>query len=367
MLMNLLRKIAVFIATSLLTFLLFSTVTATTLATIINPGNIKNWLNHSGIYYGAVDAILDSAAGAKQKETGDDLEIFSSPEMQKAVKVSFPPGFLQGLAEDFIDGNFAWLEGKSDEPNFKIDLTKAKKNLAKNIVGSAVTRYKSLPVCKTMPSADTDPLSATCRVPGYDFTADAKKAEKELASDKNIFGNPPILTAGSLTLEGGDGKKQPYYERLSFLPSLYGFLKFAPFIFGILSAGAILVLVFMSSERRRGIRRATVALLVSAGLLLASAWIIKATINSSKLKLADAGSSTAAFMQKTALSIGNDIGSQLIKINLYFGIAFALIGGGLLIILVYSNRGQNIAKENEIKTTANPKLETKESPPKPKN
>ncbi len=367
MLMSLLRKIAVFIATSLLTFLLFSTVTATTLATIVNPSNIKNWLNRSGIYYGAVDAILDSAAGAKQKETGDDLEIFSSPEIQKAVKVSFPPGFLQGLAENFIDGNFAWLEGKSEEPTFNIDLTKAKKNLAKNIVGAAFTRYKSLPVCKTMPSADTDPLSATCRVPGYDISKDAKKAEKELASSKNIFGDPPVLTADSLSLEGGDGKKQPYYERLSFLPSLYGFLKFAPFLFGILSAGAILVLVFMSSERRQGIRRATVALLVSAGLLLASAWIIKATISSSKLKLADAGSSTAAFMQKTVLSIGSDIGSQLIKIDLYFGVAFALVGGGLLTVLVYSNRGRNIAKESEVKTTANSKPETKEGPSKPNN
>ena len=131
-----------------------------------------------------------------------------------------------------------------------------------------------------------------------------------MANDKNIFGDPPVLTADSLTLTDETGHKQPIYKKLSYLPALFGFLKVAPFLFGILSAGAILVLVFMSSERQRGVRRASVALLVSAGLLLVSAWIIKATIDSSKLKLADAGSSTTAFVQKTALSVGNDIGSQ---------------------------------------------------------
>src|SRR5690606_29947247 len=100
---------------------------ATSAATVIvfgSPDRIKNSLNDSGVYDRATDSILEQIT--KDPSVASSEVPADDPEIQKVLKDTLSPEFLEQTSTSAIDGVFDWLRGQTEKPEFKIDLTATK-------------------------------------------------------------------------------------------------------------------------------------------------------------------------------------------------------------------------------------------------
>ena len=166
--MNGLRKGLVFVLCPLLLVALLGAAVATSSnVNLKDPAKIEGWLKDSKLY----GHFIAGATAQAQKSAGDNKASsgsvsLSDEAVQKAAESAFPPDQLEQYVNTFIESNYAWIQGKSDKPDYKIDLTKAKLSFAQK-VGQYVTVYTAgLPVCTAQQQAAAelaDPLTATCR------------------------------------------------------------------------------------------------------------------------------------------------------------------------------------------------------------
>src|SRR4051794_17663335 len=119
------RKFMVFMASSVLLFLLFATATTSIVVLTVTPNHLKQWLKSSNVYETVVDTLIKQGQTAvdKSTESGSDS---SSVYVQTAIKKAATPEFLQTSTEQLIDGTTPWLEGKSPQPTFAIDVSAVK-------------------------------------------------------------------------------------------------------------------------------------------------------------------------------------------------------------------------------------------------
>lgn len=331
MVMNIARKALVYFASATLTILLLLTATSVIVAMIITPTRLKSWLESSRVYDTVVESILSSTSELKTNEKQGEQNLLREPAVQKAAKEAFNPQLLQKSSENLIDGVFVWLEGDSEKPNFSIDLTEAKKSFANGIGSYAKERYESLPACKSgqFPDKKDDILTIKCRIPGYNVNSDVNKLIKEIESSKELLGDP-VITADTLTQANKQQQTKDVFEQLSFMPNLYQFAKLAPFIWGALAIGALAIMVFMSSERHRGLKRAGISMLIASGLIFISVLLSAKSIKSLETQ-SDANASSSKLAQQTAISLVKEASSDIVPVNTIFGSIYAVAGAGLLI------------------------------------
>lgn len=269
-----LRKGVVHLFAVILLFALLGGVTAAGFnRTLAQPDKLKTWLTESNIYDQTVSDTLHTAQNSGQTDSSVSLE---NAQVRQAAEEVFTPQLVQKNVDLFIDANYAWLQGKTAEPEFKIDLSGSKQTFAQKIGTLVQTRLSGLPVCTTTQLAQlqipTDPLTVSCRPATLDVKPESQRVAREVMDGR--FLNQPVITASNLDSLDTDGdqsqQKQastPYYQNFSQAPTIYKVAVKLPYICAALAIVSLLVIFWAAPSRRRGIRRVGFVFL-SAGVLL---------------------------------------------------------------------------------------------------
>jgi hypothetical protein len=296
------------------------------------PENAKASLKQSGFYNSFADTLVDQANDASGDVIGGDRISFTNPTIRQAAHDALSAPFLEKQGNEFIDSNYAWLEGKEDKPNFRIDLTSAREDFAKRVGDAAVARLETLPTCTPVQlgqlqgATNADLFSLPCKPPTFNLTTEGERLTKEI-TDSTAFLSNPVITPDSLNPSESEQSSQPYYKSLSFAPTLYKVQKVSPYVFGVLVVLCVILMYALASPKRKATRRLAATFLVAGILLLIDKF--GADYLFEQLQKQAVNADNSGKLQESLISLSRHIESQLVQINMLFGLAFV----GLAIVL----------------------------------
>jgi uncharacterized protein YjeT (DUF2065 family) len=114
-----------------------------------------------------------------------------------------------------------------------------------------------------------DVFNATCLPIGTTPDSVASNIQSNLTDNQNFL-KSPILTANAIKKSGSN--QSVFSGKASNAPTAFQWLKQTPFILSGLSLLAIIGIVFISSNRRKGLKRVGVVLTVIGVIVLVYAW-----------------------------------------------------------------------------------------------
>ncbi|MGH7193260.1 MAG: hypothetical protein ACREJM_06955 [Candidatus Saccharimonadales bacterium] len=295
-----------------------------------NPKKVETYLAQSNIYDHFVAYVADQASKSEGGNQSAGTVSLNDTAVRAFAKTSFPSQLMQRGVNAFIDANYAWLDGKTKLPDFKFDLSAQKVDFAKRVGQYVKTYTAGLPVCTTVAAAqqqiNKDPLAATCRPKSIAPVEVGAQVTKRLSTTGDFLSDP-VITAASVNPKG-NLQSRPYYTKLSKLPKAYRIAKKLPYVFGVLAFLSMLGIVFIAVTKRRGLRRVGEVLGIAGVLLIA----VKFTADATVKKVEDHVFNSAGIgpLQQSLSDFGRRIESSMVRTDLWFGIAFLVLG---LIIL----------------------------------
>lgn len=311
-----------------------------------NSDSVKSTLNDSGVYATFVDSLLAQAdwgfsgGSADNGGSGEGGLALDDPQVREIADTAFNPEVLRHTSESFLDGLFNWLEGKSDQPDFNIDLTGARDRFLNGMAAYAKNRYSDLPVCANAAQlqGEFDPLNADCRAPAgvIDIDAEIERAINEVKSGDNFIGNP-VITAE--TFENEDG--EPVFRDSAGLAGGFQTAR-QLWIWQLLFAAlAGLALVFLSPRRLSGTKRVGISL-VSAGLLVLFGVLVNKTLlGVAESAIRDANDSgQVALIDNVALPLMNSLENSLSYGLIVFGTVYLVLGVAAIVAAIVWLRRQ---------------------------
>lgn len=319
----------------LLSLVLFVSLLGTALSvsaryTIYNSKKIELWLAQSNLY----DHFISNAEEQGKKSVGGsdtaNVTSISDAAVQEAAKSAFSKQLVQQNINTFIDSNYAWLEGNTSTPVFKIDLADAKSSFAQQVGDYVTKNMKTLPACKDAAStqvASSDPLNATCRPATLSPEVAGAQVAYQIENSDELLANP-VLTAQNINPEAGT-QKDPYYVKLEQLPKAYQFGKKLPYIFGLLVLLSATVIVLLYDPRRKGWRLVGIVLAIDGLLLVLFKFSSDMTFRQLEDRVFNAAS--VGELQKSLTTFFHLIESASVKIDFIFGLAFLLIAAIILV------------------------------------
>lgn len=340
--MGLLRRGVLFILSVLLLISLIGTAFAvSTYLTLAQPSKVEAQLAKSGFYTQyANNAIQQAEASAGNNIGGTNID-FNNPLIQQAAHAALSTRFLEQQGNQFINSNYAWLEGKQPQPSFTIDLSSARQDFA-NRVGQAVTgRLAQLPKCTTAQllqlqaaGSSIDPFSVSCRPASLDPQTEGTDVTQEILQNSTFLNNP-VISPQSIT----PNQSQPYYQKFSQAPLVYKLSLKAPYAWAGLTLVLILLIWLIARPKRRGLRRLAVVLLLAGILLVLNK--VAADALFSQLQKQAFNPANNGQLQQSALAFFHSLEAQLVKIDLYFGVGYVVLSI-LLLVLVRRLRPQSV-------------------------
>lgn len=330
--------------------------------TIGSPERMKTELKESGFYKSFSDILIEQAKDTSIGGSGD--ADFNNPLVQKAANEALSEEFLEKQGSAFIDGNYKWLSGQTEKPEYKIDLGPAREQFAKNTGIAVASRLASLPVCTNAQLAtikaqgqNVDPYTIEC----LPFTTNPDEAGEEISqnlSSNSSFLNNAVLTPDSLD-PSQETSSQPYYETLKNIPKFYQFLLIAPFILLGLALLAILGMIFIAPTKARGLRRISIMLFISSLILILSKFLWDTGFKNLDKKVSS-GSSGSPELQKSLLNLAHGVEKSLTSFNVYFGIAFLVLA---LVFITLAKRNSKAVAISSPDHQVVPDMETPFIPP----
>jgi hypothetical protein len=294
---------------------------------LTHPTKLEAWLDQSNFYNSLVTSELHDAQQSATNDIGAGRVSLGDPTVQSAVRAVFTPQLLKQYTGTVLNSNYAWLEGKTSSPTFKIDLTQDKQQLAQQVGQSVQARLDDLPPCSAAQLAqlqttlDSDPLSIPCLLPTLTPQAAAAQVTTQITESSDFLNNP-VITAASPN-PSGHNKAQPYYQRLSVAPKLYRWGQRLPSILGGVALVSVIGIFFIAPTRRRALRRIGVVLL-EAGIVLLVVKFVSDTIFN-RLENHIFNSSNGTQLQHALTDFLHRLESQLIKVDLWFAIGFIVV------------------------------------------
>jgi hypothetical protein len=297
--------------------------------TLGQPEKVEKYLDQSRVYDHFVTYIAKQTSESEGDNHSGSVSL-SDVAVQSAAKDAFPSDLIQKGVNTFIEANYAWLEGKTAKPEFKIDLSKQKETFAQK-VGRIVKGYTAtLPVCtraQELKEKGIDPLAATCRPKDVTPAEAGAQTARRLSTTGDFLSNP-VITAKAVNPKGNQDK-EPYYEKLSHLPQTYRLGKKMPFILGVLSILFAASIVFMALTRRRGLRRVGLVLALAGAVLVAHKFMSDFLVD--KVKAHVFNDSSVGELQRSLTDFFHRVVSSMAKTDLIFGIAFLILAAAILI------------------------------------
>ncbi len=237
-----LRRIMYGLSNSVFRFVLFSAVGIVALMMVFEtPQVAKEALNEVEAYSRFRAATIEANA--------DNGFPVKDPTVRKIVDGAFSDAILRNNAEKFIDSIYDWLESDQDNPEFSLDFTGAKKNLADHLGVYASQRLAAQPVCSGNVDA-IDPFTSSCKPIFYN--------EVQLSADirQSIIDSKEFLPDTVLTAEDLPRNQEgtTIFERASIVQTIFQFARQAPYYLGAIIALSAAGIIFSGPSKRRGLR-----------------------------------------------------------------------------------------------------------------
>lgn len=337
MLMNILRKMVVLFLAGLLSLFLFAfAIDSGIIKTAGSSAPIKKILAGSGIYSSAVSGALDQAKTSGGDQGGGVPLV--DPAVKQAAENTFTPQFLQQNSEKVLDSIFVWLNGKTPTPDFRIDLSSLKSTFATEASKAAQGRAATLPACPPGLSGNSnsfDPFSATCLPKGLTPAAVATQVQSDIASGQGFI-KDPILTADSVKKSGSS--QSVFADQLKDAPKIYQKIKKTPMILAILALVATLGIIFLSSSRAKGLRRAGIIFLMVGFASLVFAWALNWGVNQKALPKLNMDNKV---LQEKVRTLVSDVTQSIDKTYWIIGGIYAGLGALAIAGSVFVNKRGN--------------------------
>jgi hypothetical protein len=257
--MHILRKIGLFFAVSLFsTGLLATALFAVVRFNLLNPPTIKGIVrDNMANLHSTIDSVTK---GAPKEESGEGVDL-SDPAVSSIIKTTFTADFLQSTTDVIIDSVVSWLEGKTERPQFSIDLGPKKTEFINNISVYVRDRYTTLPVCTTMPQ-EADLLASDCQVPGISADQAAAQVVQELSTSEEFLPDT-TLTQDDIQAFSNAKDLQTLRQAYQFTKNLF-WLSLGSAVIGGLGV------LLLSDTKRLGLKRIAKMLLASGLMILVS-------------------------------------------------------------------------------------------------
>ena len=295
------------------------------------PNALKNALDKSGAYRTAVPTALDQAG----KEGSTDGVPVGDPGVRAVVGQTFSPEWLKQTTEHVLDATYAWLQGTTERPEYRIDLSGRKTELANGLAAYANQRMQTLPPC-TAPPATTDPYTATCMPPGLDINAATEQARQQILGGTGLLKDTEFTVDDLKTKEGN-----PTITNYDAGPTMYRSFIFASWLNSAFAALAAVGIVFLAATKRIGLRRIGVVGIVAGTILLLSAWGAAAGLDRLAEQVAKEVNGNA--FQLSMTDIIRMLGSAIYGWWLWIGAILAAIGIGLVLGTKYiGTKGEEV-------------------------
>jgi hypothetical protein len=302
-----------------------------------SPTPVKKILSDSGIYNSVVGSALDQA---KKSSTGGSEVSLTDPLIKKAAEDSFSPQVVQSSTEKVIDGIYDWLDGKTAQPDFNVDLANVKTTFAQKVGQAAQTKAATLPACTTPPTT-TDPFTATCLPPGVTPAHVGEQAKNDVLGGQGFLEHPNI-TASSVKSEGSN--QSVFDNKLKDTPKQYQRVKKTPFILATLTVAAILAIIFLSVTRRKGLRHVGVTMSVVGAFMLLFAWgLNRVAVHNAIPKI----SMDNKVLQSNVQHLATDLVHSVDKNYWVFGAIYLGLGVLAILIAMLLGRGGNNKKSSK--------------------
>ncbi len=335
--MNFTKKILTSFFAGLLSITLFGMAWANIgLKTIHDRQVVKGWFEKSNFYNQVVDVVLEQAkdsanknnqvqSGQEQKNEGISSLPINDPAIQAIAKKAFSPELLKASVESFLNGSYDWLDGTSEDINFRVDLTSAKQQLTDGLGAYITNRTAALPVCPPAQTTEFDGFSATCRPAALSATAAGANFSADLL--KQDFLKDPIITSDKLKIKGDDGREVELSNdpKAEAIKTTYQRSSQLPWILAGLSLLLALGIVFISSDKLKGLRKASYVFFITGTILLLIFVSLSFGLTRGTDRLAETGAESpqqTKLMIDFAKAVVSDIKGALVT----FTAAFLLIG-----------------------------------------
>jgi len=362
--MHFVRKAGLVLLSVLLPVLLYATASTAAIDTAFgNPEKIKDSFRDSNIYSKLVDALVNQLNSSEDKQ-GQDMQIDKAA-LKSIAETALPPEFLQSSFENIIDGTFHWIEGKTDKPDFRVDLTDAKNRLADGLITYTTNRAATLPACTPAQSAelaqqgDINPLMIPCKPPKINLDAEIQRQVAEFKSSDQFL-KDTVITADDLTVDDGKGGKRPFFDQAEGVPRLFKLLAFSSVVFGLLSLLSAAGIVMLSNNRKQGLRKLGHILMITGAVVLAFALIIQFGLSRAAAAVPGKTETEEKLFQDVVLPLLRELVGNLNKVYIIFGAAYILIAIAIFVILWQLNKRSPEHTATEASTESKPEnLESK--------
>ncbi|HEY9487237.1 MAG TPA: hypothetical protein VIQ51_02845 [Chryseosolibacter sp.] len=357
--MNILRKMIIFLAGSLLPILLLSFgILFSVFQVLGSPSQIQNALGKSGVYDDAVASVIEenaTQAGATSLQ-GSDAEAA----VQAAVADSVSSDFVKDQTGEVLKDISSWLNGDTKELNFSVNLNPVKDDLVDNLTKQAKERAASLPTCTSreqLASLTTiDAFSLTCLPPGVSADTAAEQTRQQIVNS-SVFQEASV-DPNTLVGDGG----QPIEEQLRPFKSAYQTAKQVMYISGVASIVGIALIVWLSKPKWVGIKRVGYILITTGIVGVITALITKVGVGAFVRSFLEKGSGVST---NNAVDAGKAILASICDMWLWMGVAALAIGISCLVgVRIWNKKHQSpkIDDDEHKKDVSSPPMNTPSSP-----
>ena len=227
-LMHFVRKVFLVLFSGLAAFFLFMTALDASVVRVAgSPEPIKQILAGSGIY----ESIIPNLLGQAEEESSDTNIAFGSEIIRSAAISTFSGQYLETTTSSIIDSLYRWLDGETQIPDFRIDLTAKKTELAKKVADGIEERVASLPKCTKPISGEFDAFSAKCRPANVSARQAANAIRQDFLNNEDFLSDTVIaadeIKSGSNTPLFADSYKD--------VPNVYQKFKASPLALGLVA------------------------------------------------------------------------------------------------------------------------------------
>ncbi len=319
--MNFIKKTLLGLSVSILTITLLIFGIAFGLHQVFGtPTAIKHALHDSGFYDHVVTLALDKAQ--KEQATGEQPIPVDRQDIEQAIQKSISPTYLQDQTEKTLDSVYDWLHGKTPTLSFSINVGDTKTRLADGLANYTIEHLSSLPACPAGSGSnqDIDPFSATCVPAGVDINTVATKAKGQLL-------NSGFLKDGDInasSIKTGEGKT--LQDQVKQVPKIYKIVVWAIYGAGLLALLSALGVIFLSRDKRSGIKKVAIIAIPVGVLLTAMGWLASFGVGRAA-KLAKEP------LQQSGVQIGQLLANDLRLWWMGYGILLLGLGIGALLTL----------------------------------
>jgi hypothetical protein len=322
-------------ATILKLLLVFVATAAALIIPLSSPTGIKQDLAKNHLYDDVAAALIQENKSQYDSQNAQ----LDAASFVTAAKAAFTPQLLQGLTENFIDGTYHWLQGKTPVPDFKLDLSGAKQTFAASLAEQAKNRVAGLPTCtlaqlRTLDPNNLNPFSLPCRPPGMDINSQVQTITNQVLGDQSFL--PSTFTVKDLPRNPAG---QNAFEQADYVPTVYQLLKPALWILAVLSLISALLMIVLHDKRRSGVRQVGSTLL-GTGIFLAISGLLYIYV----FNHANPTGGNMAGIEPIILNATRAIFGKFSQILLIFSGAYAVVGIGLLIATRQNNAPAATAK-----------------------